>query len=109
MARHITIYGPLPTQKFSARFQNRFVEMRLSYVEKYFDLEGVPLSLKPLSLSHGHMNIEVVQLSNDKQGFLLDADVHQFYKVFIDIPMHNSSNFVGFFLGRNTLLDLECL
>ena len=94
MSRYITIYGPSPRQKLSLEFPSRLVELKLKVLKEYFNLEGVPLTLKPLSLSHEHIKMEIVQLSTGDEGFLLDAEIHQFYKVFINIGVNETSGYV---------------
>ncbi|KAI5077110.1 hypothetical protein GOP47_0006934 [Adiantum capillus-veneris] len=88
MSRFITIYGPSPRQKLSVDFQSRFVEIKLNLLEEYFDLKGVPLSLKPL-LSHEQLKFETVLLSTGEEGFLLEVEI-QFYKISIDIALHET-------------------
>lgn len=51
----------------------------------YFDLDMVPLTLKPLSLSHEYIKLEPFILSKGVEGFLLDVEKYQFYKIYIHI------------------------
>ena len=90
MSRQITVYGPQFGEKLLLLSQGRFFELHLSVVKEHFHLHGVLVSLKPLSLSHEHVKLEVVQLSGGEEGFLLDHDMHQFYKVSIAGQDQNS-------------------
>ena len=90
MSRQITVYGPQFGEKLLLLSQGRFFELHLLVVKEHFHLHGVLVSLKPLSLSHEHVKLEVVQLSGGEEGFLLDHDMHQFYKVSIAGQDQNS-------------------
>ena len=70
------------------------MELKLEVLKEYFDLDGVPLTLKPLSLSHEHIKMDIVQLSTGDEGFLLDVEIQQFYKVFVNIGVNETSGFV---------------
>lgn len=93
MSRLFTIFGPKPARKkLELRTDNKLLEVDFLDLENHFELQDVQWELKPISLSHGNISVQMLLLSTGIVGFLLDHDLHQFYKIILSAEKPNVLN-----------------
>ena len=80
MSRLFTIFGPA-RKKLELRTDGNILEVDFLHLENYFELQALKWELKPVSLSQGDTTFEMFLLSTGNVGFLLDHNLHQFYKI----------------------------
>lgn len=71
---HYYLWSILARSELSLVNHNRVLEPKVDFLKEYFDLGGVPVTLKAFSLSHEHIKMEPIILSRGEEGFLLDKD-----------------------------------